>query len=61
MTARLGLDAAAAINRGQGTIGKFATDSGLYHDMRDVSKSMKGLLDELKKHPGKVPVTVKLF
>jgi phospholipid/cholesterol/gamma-HCH transport system substrate-binding protein len=51
----------AAINRGQGTLGKFATDSGLYYDMRDLSKSMKELLDELKQHPGKVGVTVKLF
>jgi len=51
----------AAVNRGQGTLGKFATDSGLYYDMRDLSKSMRELLDELKKHPGKVPVTVKLF
>jgi phospholipid/cholesterol/gamma-HCH transport system substrate-binding protein len=51
----------AAVNRGQGTLGKFATDSGLYYDVRDLTKSMKELLDELKKHPGKVPVTVKLF
>jgi phospholipid/cholesterol/gamma-HCH transport system substrate-binding protein len=51
----------AAVNRGQGTLGKFATDTGLYYDMRDLSKSMKELLDELKKHPGKVPVTIKLF
>jgi phospholipid/cholesterol/gamma-HCH transport system substrate-binding protein len=51
----------AAVNRGQGTLGKFATDSGLYYDMRDLSKSMKELLDELKAHPGKVPVTIKLF
>lgn len=51
----------AAINRGQGTIGKFATDSGFYYDMRDLSRSMKELLDELKKHPGKVPITIKLF
>ena len=51
----------AAVNRGQGTLGKFATDSGLYYDMRDLSKSMKELLDELKKNPGKVPVTIKLF
>jgi hypothetical protein len=29
--------------------------------MRELSKSMKELLDELKKHPGKVGVTVKLF
>jgi phospholipid/cholesterol/gamma-HCH transport system substrate-binding protein len=50
-----------AINRGQGTLGKLATDSGLYYDMRDLSKSMKELLEELKKNPGKVGVTVKLF
>ena len=63
MTAQLtgDLDAWRPINRGQGTLGKFATDSGLYNDIRDVSKSMKELLDELKKHPGKVPVTVKMF
>ena len=51
----------ARMNRGQGTLGKFATDSGLYYDLREVSQGMKKLLDELAKHPGKVPVTVKLF
>lgn len=60
MTARLDT-LLAAVNRGQGTLGKFATDSGLYYDMRALSKSMKELLDELKKNPGKVGVTVKLF
>jgi phospholipid/cholesterol/gamma-HCH transport system substrate-binding protein len=60
MTARLDT-LIAAVNRGQGTLGKFATDSGLYYDMRDLSHSMKELLDELKKNPGKVGVTVKLF
>ncbi len=51
----------ADVSHGRGTIGKFATDSGLYYDMRDLSQSMKKLLDELQKHPGKVPVTVKIF
>jgi phospholipid/cholesterol/gamma-HCH transport system substrate-binding protein len=60
MTARFD-STLAALNRGQGTLGKLATDSGLYYDMRDVSKSLKELLDELKKNPGKVGVTVKLF
>jgi phospholipid/cholesterol/gamma-HCH transport system substrate-binding protein len=60
MTARFD-STLAAINRGQGTLGKFATDSGLYSDLRDLSKSMKELLDEIKKNPGKVGVTVKLF
>jgi phospholipid/cholesterol/gamma-HCH transport system substrate-binding protein len=49
------------INQGQGTIGKFATDSGFYNDLRAATQSMKNLLDELQKHPGKVPVTVKIF
>jgi phospholipid/cholesterol/gamma-HCH transport system substrate-binding protein len=51
----------ARANRGEGTIGKFATDSGLYRDMRDLSQSMKKLIDELSKNPGKIPVTVKIF
>ena len=51
----------AGVNSGRGTIGKFATDSGFYTDIRELSRSMKGLIDELQKHPGKVPVTVKLF
>jgi phospholipid/cholesterol/gamma-HCH transport system substrate-binding protein len=51
----------AGMNRGQGTLGKFVTDSGLYYDMRELSQGMKKLLDELAKHPGKIPVTVKLF
>jgi phospholipid/cholesterol/gamma-HCH transport system substrate-binding protein len=51
----------AGVNRGQGTLGKLATDTGFYNDLRELSQSMKELLDELKKHPGKVPVTIKLF
>ena len=51
----------AGIVRGQGTLGKFATDSGLYYDIRELSQGMKKLLEELAKHPGKIPVTVKLF
>jgi phospholipid/cholesterol/gamma-HCH transport system substrate-binding protein len=49
------------MNQGRGTLGKFATDTGFYTDMRKLTQSMQQLLDELKKHPGKVPVTVKLF
>ncbi len=51
----------AGMNRGQGTLGKFVTDSGLYYDIRELSQGMKNLLDELAKNPGKIPVTVKLF
>jgi len=51
----------AGMNRGQGTLGKFVTDSGLYYDIRELTQGMKKLLEELAKHPGKIPVTVKLF
>lgn len=51
----------AGVVGGRGTLGKFATDSGFYTDIRELSQSMKRLLDELEKHPGKVPVTIKLF
>lgn len=51
----------AGMNRGQGTLGKFVTDSGLYYDIRELSQGMKKLLDELAKNPGKIPVTVKIF
>ncbi|HEY9505176.1 MAG TPA: MlaD family protein [Gemmatimonadales bacterium] len=49
------------MNQGRGTIGKFATDTGLYTDLRAVSHSLKALLDDLKAHPGKIPVTVEIF
>jgi phospholipid/cholesterol/gamma-HCH transport system substrate-binding protein len=51
----------SGVNSGRGTMGKFATDTGFYTDIRELSQSMKRLVDELQKHPGKVPVTVKLF
>lgn len=51
----------AGINAGQGTLGKFATDSGLYNDMRAVSQSLKALIDDLSKHPGKLSIQVKMF
>jgi phospholipid/cholesterol/gamma-HCH transport system substrate-binding protein len=49
------------LNQGRGTLGKFTTDTGLYTDLREVSQSLKELLDEVKKHPGKIPVTVEIF
>lgn len=49
------------VNRGEGTIGKFASDTGLYQDTRRALQSMQALIDELTKHPGKIAVQVKLF
>ncbi|HXI20289.1 MAG TPA: MlaD family protein [Gemmatimonadales bacterium] len=49
------------INRGEGTLGKMAADSGLYLDGRAAMQALKTLLDELNKHPGKLTIQVKLF
>jgi phospholipid/cholesterol/gamma-HCH transport system substrate-binding protein len=49
------------VNQGRGTIGKFATDTTLYYELRDLSAAMKGLVAELQKNPGKLGVTVKVF
>lgn len=51
----------SGVNQGRGTIGKFATDSTLYYELRDLSAAMKGLVAELQKNPGKLGVTVKVF
>lgn len=51
----------ANINRGQGTLGKLASDSGLYNDLRATMQSMKAFLDEIKRDPGKITVQFKVF
>ncbi|MGH7522663.1 MAG: MlaD family protein [Gemmatimonadales bacterium] len=53
------------INRGQGTLGKMASDSTMYHDLHALSVSLTALLTDLKEHPDKYMkpglVRVKLF
>jgi phospholipid/cholesterol/gamma-HCH transport system substrate-binding protein len=49
------------INRGDGTVGKLMTDTTMYTQLRDLSTSLKEFLDDLKKHPGKIPIQVKIF
>ena len=51
----------SGVNQGRGTIGKFATDTALYYELRDLTTAMKGLVADLRKNPGKLGVTVKAF
>lgn len=51
----------SGVNQGRGTIGKFATDTTLYYELRDLTAAMKGLVAELQKNPGKLGITVKVF
>ena len=41
------------INRGEGTFGKMASDTMMYHDLRELSVSFTALLTDLKEHPDK--------
>lgn len=49
------------LQRGEGTMGRLATDSTLYVEMREATKSLRLLLEEINKHPGKFPVQIKIF
>ena len=53
------------INRGEGTLGKMATDSAMYANLRDLSVALTALLEDLKEHPDKYMkpglIRVKLF
>lgn len=53
------------INKGEGTLGRIAADTTMYHDLHELSVSLTALLSDLKEHPDKYMkpglVRVKLF
>jgi phospholipid/cholesterol/gamma-HCH transport system substrate-binding protein len=49
------------VNRGEGSLGKFASDTLFYDNAQKLLKSLQEFADELKKHPGKIGLTVKIF
>jgi len=53
------------MNRGEGTLGKMATDSMMYRNLTDLARALTELLTDLKEHPDKYMkpglVRVKLF
>lgn len=51
----------AKVERGEGTLGKMATDTVLYGRFTDLSASVDSLVRDLRKNPGKIGVTVKMF
>src|SRR5947207_146940 len=48
------------MERGEGTMGKFATDTMLYKNLNATLKSLSELLTDLKERPGRY-LTVKVF
>lgn len=51
----------ARVERGEGTLGKLASDTLLYGDLRRTLKATAELIDEIKKNPGKLGITVRVF
>jgi phospholipid/cholesterol/gamma-HCH transport system substrate-binding protein len=49
------------INRGEGSLGKFAADTAFYDNAQRLVKSLQEFVDDLKKHPGKIGITVRVF
>jgi phospholipid/cholesterol/gamma-HCH transport system substrate-binding protein len=48
------------IQHSHGTIGRLMNDNGLYDDLRKTMQSITDLLNEIKKNPGKIGVTVRI-
>jgi phospholipid/cholesterol/gamma-HCH transport system substrate-binding protein len=51
----------ARINRGEGSLGKFATDTLFYANAQRAIKALQDFVDDLRKHPGKLGLTVRVF
>jgi phospholipid/cholesterol/gamma-HCH transport system substrate-binding protein len=48
------------MNRGDGTLGKLASDSTLYNDLHQTLTALTALLTDLKERPGRY-LNVKVF
>jgi len=51
----------ARVNRGEGSLGKLASDTLLYQNAQKLLKSLQDFVDDLKKNPGKIGITVRVF
>jgi len=50
----------AKVNRGEGTMGKFVADTLLYQNTQRLVKSLQEFVDDLKRNPGKIGITVRI-
>jgi len=50
----------AKVNKGEGTLGRLASDSTLYNDLHKTLNALTDLLTDLKERPGRY-VHVKVF
>jgi phospholipid/cholesterol/gamma-HCH transport system substrate-binding protein len=50
----------ASVNRGEGSLGKLISDTLLYTNTQRLVKSFQEFVDDLKKNPGKLGITVRI-
>jgi len=50
----------ASVNRGEGSMGKLLSDTLLYTNTQRLVKSFQEFVDDLKKNPGKIGITVRI-
>lgn len=51
----------ARVNRGEGTLGRFVTDTAFYGNAQRTLKALQEFIDDLRKHPGKLGIMVRVF
>jgi phospholipid/cholesterol/gamma-HCH transport system substrate-binding protein len=51
----------ARVERGDGTMGRIATDPALYDNINRLTAQMDSLVQDLRANPGKIGVTIKAF
>lgn len=51
----------ARVNRGEGSLGKFASDTAFYANAQRALKSLQEFVDDLRKHPGKLGISLRVF
>lgn len=51
----------ARINRGEGSLGRLAADTAFYDNTQRLIRSMQEFIDDLRRNPGKLGITFKVF
>ena len=49
------------VNRGEGSLGRFATDTTFYVETRATLRALKEFIDDLRKNPGKLNIRFTIF
>jgi hypothetical protein len=49
------------VNRGEGSLGRLVSDTAFYDNAQRMVRSLQEFVDDLRKHPGKLGVTIRVF